>query len=162
MADPAQYVRRGFSCAQSLIKIQGIEVGWATDVAFEESYNQFPVEVLNNVYVETHELTAVRVSGTFGKFRIYLEPLSQITGESAIWYDQNQETHQIIQFLEKELTLCNGANSNSPPLITLVGFKPSARRINIATGSLMMESASFVGKKLIETKSMGDFGGFAG
>lgn len=158
MADPTQYIRRGFSCAQSVVKIQGIEIGWATDVSFEETYAQFPVEVLNNVYVEAHELTAVRVSGTFGKFRIYLEPLSQAVGSNAIWYDQNQTTHQIIQFLEKELTLTNGADANSPPLLTCIGFKPSSRRINIATGSIMMENASFVGKKLLETKAMQSVG----
>lgn len=154
MADPTPLQRKGFSCAQSLLKIQGVEVGWATDVSFEETYGQFPVEVLNDVYVQAHELTAVRVSGSFGKFRIYFEPLSQLAGDSAIWYDQNQATPQLMAFLEKELTLCDGASSNAPPLLTLIGFKPTSRRSSVATGSILMENATFVGKKLLETKVM--------
>lgn len=152
MADATQFERHGFSCTQAAIKIGGIVVGWATDVSFEETYGQFPIEVLGDVYVQTHELLSVRVSGTFGKFRIYLEPISGISG---VWYDQNQDTAQIIRYLEKELTLCDISVFNAPPLLTLVGFKPSSRRVSISTGAIMMENASFVGKRLLETKAMG-------
>ncbi len=154
MADPTQYQRRAFSCAQSLVKVNGIVIGWATDVSFEETFAQFPIEVLGDVYVQTHELTNIRVSGTFGKFRIYLEPLSQAVGDQAIWYDQNMTTAQIIRFLEKELTLSDGTLDNSPPLLTFTGYKPTSRRITLSTGSVMIENGSFVGIKLIETKSM--------
>lgn len=154
MADPTQYQRRAFSCAQAEVRIEGITIGWATDVAFEETFAQFPIEILGDVYIQAHELTGIRVSGTFGKFRIYLEPLSQIVGDNAIWYDQNQDTAQIIRFLGKELTLADATIPNSPPVMTMIGFKPTSRRITISTGSVMIENGSFVGKKLIETKSM--------
>lgn len=155
MADPTQFTRRGFSCTQAVIKINGITVGWATDVSFEETYAQFPIEVLNDAYVQGHELTAIRVSGSFGKFRIYLEPLSQTTGDQAIWYDQNQDTAQIIRFLEKEMVIADGTRpDDAPPLLVLIGFKPSSRRISVSTGSIMMENVSFVGQRLLETKAM--------
>lgn len=156
MADPTQYTRRGFSCAQAVIKINAVVVGWATDVSFEESYAQFPIDVLGDVYVQGHELTSIRVSGSAGKFRIYMEPLSGVVGN--LWYDQaspNGDTRQIISAMEnKSITIADGTIDTAPPLITLVGFKPSSRRISVSTGSLMMENVSFVGRRLIESKDM--------
>jgi len=161
LADPTQFTRRGFSCAQAVIKIQGWEVGWATDVSFEESYAQFPIEVLNDVFVQGHELTAVRVSGSFGKFRIYSEPLVSAVAPGGtapndrVWYDQTRTTGQLINLLGKEMTIQDSAYDGGPALLVCIGFKPSSRRISVSTGSIMMENVSFVAQKLIESENAG-------
>lgn len=153
-------VNQAFSSARGIIKVGGVPIGWATGFRAEESYSQFPIDVLGDVYTQTHELVSVKVSGSFERFRIYQEPLAHLPigpgPENALWYDQHKNTPDLLKYLEKEFTLedtTNSAVSGGPAAVfTIIGWKPMSRSISYSTGSVLVENCSWVAIRLLETK----------
>lgn len=161
MANP---VNQAFSAARGIIKLNGVQIGWATGFRAEESYSQFPIDVLGDVYTQTHELVSVKVSGSFERFRIYQAPLAHaVDGEGLkLWYDQNDSTPDLLKYLEKSFTLedtspsvtaVNGAGAPANPAVyTIVGWKPMSRSISYSTGSVLVENCSWVAIRLLESQ----------
>jgi hypothetical protein len=158
MAAP-NLVKQAFSAARGIIKVGGVPIGWATGFRAEEAYSQFPIDVLGDVYTQTHELVGVKVSGSFDRFRVYSEPLAHQTtsGGQPLWYNQANDTPDLIKLLEKEFTLEDTAGVttsgvNPAPVYTIIGWKPSSRSITYNNGSVLMESCSWVAIRIIESR----------
>lgn len=153
-------VKQAFSAARGIIKVGGVPIGWATGFRAEEAYSQFPIDVLGDVYTQTHELVGVKVSGSFDRFRVYSEPLAHMNtqGEQPLWYNQEKDTPDLIRLLEKEFTLEDTAavpgssGATSVPVYTIIGWKPSSRSITYNNGAVLMESCSWVAIRIIESK----------
>jgi hypothetical protein len=154
MAGP-NVVKQAFSAARGIIKVGGVPIGWATGFRAEEAYSQFPIDVLGDVYTQTHELVGVKVSGSFDRFRVYSEPLAHVNvgGNQPLWYDQSKDTPELIRLLEKEFTLEDtAAVGGNSALYTIIGWKPSSRSISYNNGSVLMESCSWVAIRIIESR----------
>jgi hypothetical protein len=154
---PPNLVKQAFSAARGILKVGGTPIGWATGFRAEEAYSQFPIDVLGDVYTQTHELVGVKVSGSFDRFRVYNEPLAHATGNNgALWYNQANDTPDLIKLLEKEFTLEDTANSSTTggpaAVYTIIGWKPSSRSITYNNGSVLMESCAWVAIRIIESK----------
>jgi len=159
MAD-TNFVKQAFSSARGVLKLKGVPIGWATGFRAEESYSQFPIDVLGDVFTQTHELVSVKVSGSFEKFRVYQEPLAHaVAANEPLWYDQGKTTPELLQYLEKEFTLedtsplvSGGTPTSSKALYTIIGWKPMSRSISYSTGSVLVENCSWVAIRLLESK----------
>lgn len=66
-----------FTGARARFSIQGIQVGYARNVAGSEAIEYSPVDVLNNIQVEEFVPVAYRVTLTAGMFRIIGETLKK-------------------------------------------------------------------------------------
>lgn len=152
---PPNVVKQAFSAARGILKVGGTPIGWATGFRAEEAYSQFPIDVLGDVYTQTHELVGVKVSGSFDRFRVYNEPLAHLAASTGgpLWYNQQLDTAALITLLEKEFTLEDtAAIGATTPVYTIIGWKPSSRSISYNNGSVLMESCSWVAIRILESK----------
>jgi hypothetical protein len=121
------------------------QIGWVTGFRVQESFSQFPIEVLGDVYMKTAEMTRVRVSGSFDKFRIYRKPLSALDGRP---WPQQRDTLSMIQQYLSELTFTNIYTGEV--VIQVEQFRPTDRSITISADSVMMENCSWIARRMIE------------
>ena len=80
-----------FTGARARLLIEGVKVGWATNVAVSEEITYEAVEVLDNIQVQEHVPTAYRVTLTASRVRIVGKTL-----KSQGWFPSigaNAETH---------------------------------------------------------------------
>jgi hypothetical protein len=56
--------------ARARLLLNGVKIGWATNVSIGEEIAYEPVEVLDNIEVQEHVPTAYRVTFTAGRVRI--------------------------------------------------------------------------------------------
>lgn len=149
-------IRRGLPHTHLAVFVGGVGIGWVTGWRADESYNQFPIKVLGDVYTQMHELVDITVSGSCEKFRIYAEPLISlfapggVGGPQPIWYDQREETAQLAAVLEKEMVLKSKLSSTAPALYTVIGWKPSGRSLSVSQGGVFMENFSWVAQRIQE------------
>lgn len=120
-------------------------IGWAAGVRLQESFAQFPIEVLGDVYAKHHELTRVRVSGSFDHMRIYREPLAALHNRA--WLAQLDTVQMIDQYVSS-FVLFNIVTGEE--LYTLTHYKPTDRSITLTTDGVVMENCSFVGRSMHE------------
>ena len=59
-----------FTGARARFLINGVKIGWATNVSVSEEITYEPVEVLDNIQVQEHVPTAYRVTLTASRVRI--------------------------------------------------------------------------------------------
>lgn len=121
------------------------DIGWVTGFRVQESFSQFPVEVLGDVYAKTYEMTRVRVSGSFDRFRIYKKPLSMLHGRP--WPQQRDTLSMIRQYLS-ELVFYNIYTGDT--ILHVEQFRPTDRSITISADSIMMENCSWVARRMLE------------
>jgi hypothetical protein len=69
---------RLFTGARARFSIQGVRVGYASQVAITEEIEYTPVEVLDNIEVEEHVPIAYRVTFTARHFRIVGETMKSL------------------------------------------------------------------------------------
>jgi hypothetical protein len=157
----AGIIRRGVPHTQLAVRVQGITIGWVTGFRVDESYNQFPIKVLGDAFTQVHELVDITVSGSCEKFRIYTEPLVHIRDGNGnrLWYDQAQDTPALIRLLEREMVLATTAEPGSPPLYTVIGWKPSGRSLSVGQGGVLMENFSWVAIRVLESDVRVNLGG---
>lgn len=121
------------------------QIGWVTGFRMQESFSQLPIEVLGDVYMKTAEMTRVRVSGSFDRFRIWLKPLSGL--ETRPW-PQQRNTLDMIRQYTSELTFTNIYTGEV--ILQVEQFRPTDRSITISTDSVLMENCSWIGRRMIE------------
>jgi hypothetical protein len=120
-------------------------VGWAMGLRLQESMSQFPIDVLGDVFTKQHELTRVRVSGSFDMIRIYKKPLTAFEGRP---WPQHTSTVQMIQQYLSEFEVFNVHTKEV--LYVIEQFRPTDRSITLGTDTVLMENCSFVGRRFIE------------
>ncbi len=125
-------------------------IGWATGFRCQETFSQFAIEILGSAYVQQHELTGVRNSGSFDKIKLNTEALGDL-GAGTVWYSQLADTSGLIQLEVNNLILtAKDRYGEEHAVIEIQGFKPESRVWAAAQGSVMTENISFVCIKIIE------------
>jgi hypothetical protein len=145
MANPVP--NRAVSSLVAGIRIKNLPIGWVQGFRIQESFTQFPIDVLGDAHTVYHELTRVRVSGTFDRIRIYKEPLSQIDND--IWLAQGDTITYVRQYLTN-FVVYNIHTGES--LYTVEQFKPTDRSITLTTDGVIMENCSFVARRMQEER----------
>lgn len=143
------YVDRPLSSAAVGIRVTTsrgpVEIGWASGVRLQESFSQFAIEVLGDLYAKQHELTRIRVSGSFDHMRIYRAPLAAL--HNSAWLAQLSTVRMIQQYLTT-FTLFNTVTGEA--LYEVTHYKPTDRSITLTTDGVVMENCSFVARSLHE------------
>jgi hypothetical protein len=138
---------RAVSSLVAGIRIKNLPIGWVQGFRLQESFTQFPIDVLGDAHTKYHELTRVRVSGSFDRIRIYNEPLSQIDND--IWLAQGDTITYVRQYLTNFVVY---NIHTGEPLYTVEQFKPTDRSITLTTDGVIMENCSFVARRMLETR----------
>ncbi len=137
---------RAVSSLVAGIRIKNQPIGWVQGFRLQESFTQFPIDALGDAYTKYHELTRVRVSGSFDRMRIYNKPLT-ILNDPDIW-PRHGDT---IEFVRQFLTTFVVYNIHTGDgLYTVHQFKPTDRSITLTTDGVMMENCSFVASRMVE------------
>lgn len=152
MAAPTLF--HAFSSVTLGLHVGGKTIGWATGFRCQETFSQFAIEILGDAYVQQHELTGVRNSGSFDKIKLNMEALTSLENDGGpIWYNQAKDTSGLLQLEIQTLTLSTKLPSGDiVGLIEIAGFKPESRVWAAAQGSVMTENISFVCTKIKENK----------
>jgi hypothetical protein len=149
---------RAVSSLVAGIRIKNQPIGWVQGFRLQESFTQFPIDALGDAYTKYHELTRVRVSGSFDRMRIYNKPLT-VLNDPDIW-PRHGDT---IEFVRQFLTTFVVYNIHTGDgLYTVHQFKPTDRSITLTTDGVMMENCSFVASRMVEeSPTQGPDGGAA-
>jgi hypothetical protein len=138
---------RAVSSLVAGIRIKNTEIGWVQGFRIQESFTQFPIDALGDPYTKYHELTRVRVSGSFDRIRIYNKPLSGLL-DNDLWLRQGEP----IEFVRQYITSFVVYNIHTgEDLYTVEQFKPTDRSITLTTDGVIMENCSFVARRMIES-----------
>jgi hypothetical protein len=144
----ANEINRAVSSLVAGIRIKNVEIGWVQGFRIQESFTQFPIDALGDPYTKYHELTRVRVSGSFDRIRIYNKPLSGLL-DNDLWLRQGEP----IEFVRQYLTSFVVYNIyTGEDLYTVEQFKPTDRSITLTTDGVIMENCSFVARRMLESK----------
>lgn len=139
---------RAVSSLVAGIRIKNTEIGWVQGFRIQESFTQFPIDALGDPYTKYHELTRVRVSGSFDRIRIYNKPLSGLL-DNDLWLRQGEP----IEFVRQYITSFVVYNIHTGEDLYMVEqFKPTDRSITLTTDGVIMENCSFVAKRMLESK----------
>lgn len=143
---------RAVSSLVAGIRIKNVAIGWVQGFRIQESFTQFPIDALGDAYTKYHELTRVRVSGSFDRIRIYNSPLTDLQGAGA---DNDRWLRQgdTIEFIRQYVTSFVVYNIyTGQDLYTVEQFKPTDRSITLTTDGVIMENCSFVARRMLEQK----------
>lgn len=139
---------RAVSSLVAGIRIKNTEIGWVQGFRIQESFTQFPIDALGDPYTKYHELTRVRVSGSFDRIRIYNKPLSGLL-DNDLWLRQGEP----IEFVRQYITSFVVYNIHTGEDLYMVEqFKPTDRSITLTTDGVIMENCSFVARRMLESK----------
>jgi hypothetical protein len=139
---------RAVSSLVAGIRIKNTPIGWVQGFRLQESFTQFPIDALGDPYTKYHEMTRVRVSGSFDRIRIYNKPLSHLL-DNDLWPKQGEP----IEFVRQYLTSFVVYNIHTgEDLYTVEQFKPTDRSITLTTDGVIMENCSFVARRMFESK----------
>ena len=143
----ANEINRAVSSLVAGIRIKNTEIGWVQGFRIQESFTQFPIDALGDPYTKYHELTRVRVSGSFDRIRIYNKPLSGLL-DNDLWLRQGEP----IEFVRQYITSFVVYNIyTGEDLYTVEQFKPTDRSITLTTDGVIMENCSFVARRMRES-----------
>jgi hypothetical protein len=138
---------RAVSSLVAGIRIKNTEIGWVQGFRIQESFTQFPIDALGDPYTKYHELTRIRVSGSFDRIRIYNKPLSHLL-DNDLWLRQGSP----IEFVRQYVTSFVVYNIyTGEDLYTVEQFKPTDRSITLTTDGVIMENCSFVARRMTES-----------
>jgi hypothetical protein len=138
---------RAVSSLVAGIRIKNTEIGWVQGFRIQESFTQFPIDALGDPYTKYHELTRVRVSGSFDRIRIYNKPLSDLL-DNDLWLRQGEP----IEFVRQYITSFVVYNIHTGEDLYMVEqFKPTDRSITLTTDGVIMENCSFVARRMLES-----------
>jgi hypothetical protein len=126
-------------------------IGWATGIRIQEAFSQFPIEVLGDVYAKHFEMTRVRVSGSFDRIKLWLQPLSQLEGRP---WPQQRGTLEMIRQYASSLELFNLYTGDS--IIFVEQYTPTDRSMSVSADTVMMENCSFVARRMLEALPRND------
>jgi len=144
----ANVTDRAVSSLVAGIRIKNTPIGWVQGFRLQESFTQFPIDALGDAYTKYHELTRIRVSGSFDRIRIYNAPLSHLR-DNDLWLKQGE----VIEFVRQYVTSFVVYNIHTgEDLYTVEQFKPTDRSITLTTDGVIMENCSFVARRMLETK----------
>ena len=144
----ANETNRAVSSLVAGIRIKNTEIGWVQGFRIQESFTQFPIDALGDPYTKYHELTRVRVSGSFDRIRIYDKPLSKVL-DNDLWLSQGSP----IEFVRQYVTSFVVYNIyTGEDLYTVEQYKPTDRSITLTTDGVIMENCSFVARRMVEAK----------
>jgi hypothetical protein len=144
----ANVTDRAVSSLVAGIRIKNTPIGWVQGFRLQESFTQFPIDALGDAYTKYHELTRIRVSGSFDRIRIYNAPLSHLR-DNDLWLKQGE----VIEFVRQYITSFVVYNIHTgEDLYTVEQFKPTDRSITLTTDGVIMENCSFVARRMLETK----------
>ena len=139
---------RAVSSLVAGIRIKNTPIGWVQGFRLQESFTQFPIDALGDPYTKYHELTRVRVSGSFDRIRIYNKPLSGLL-DNDLWPRQGDP----IEFVRQYLTSFVVYNIyTGEDLYAVEQFKPTDRSITLTTDGVIMENCSFVARRMLEER----------
>lgn len=143
---------RAVSSLVAGIRIKNVAIGWVQGFRLQESFTQFPIDALGDAYTKYHELTRVRVSGSFDRIRIYNSPLTDLQDagpDNDRWLRQGDT----IEFIRQYVTSFVVYNIyTGQDLYIVEQFKPTDRSITLTTDGVIMENCSFVARRMLEAK----------
>ncbi len=142
---------RAVSSLVAGIRIKNQPIGWVQGFRLQESFTQFPVDVLGEAHTVYHELTRVRVSGSFDRIRIYTAPLSKINADNDIWLSHGDSRSYVLQYLTNFVVYNIHTNQG---LYRVSNFKPTDRSITLTTDGVIMENCSFVATHMYEEQPL--------
>lgn len=131
---------RPFSSPRCLLYFGKHPIALAVGFQAREAITQFPGEVLGDAYVKFHELTAIRVSGSFDAMHVLSRPLSGLVDTSGPLWPYGP-TEQVIQFEPLTVTVVDILTKKA--VLRLNSMSPESRTWTIAAGSVMMENGTF-------------------
>jgi hypothetical protein len=144
---------RAVSSLVAGIRIKNVPIGWVQGFRLQESFTQFPIDALGDAYTKYHELTRVRVSGSFDRIRIYNSPLTDLREAGGPDNDRWLKQGETIEFVRQYLTSFVVYNIHTGEDLYLVEqFKPTDRSITLTTDGVLMENCSFVARRMVESK----------
>jgi hypothetical protein len=140
---------RPLSSPRCLLYFGKHPIALATGFQVREAITQFPVEVLGDVYVKSHETVAIRVSGSFDTMHVLSRPLSGLTDDAGPLWPRG-ETLEVIQYEPLTVTLVDALTGKY--VLRLNSMMPESRTWTVAAGSVLMENGSFVAISVSEHK----------
>lgn len=143
----SQPADRAVSSLVAGIRIKNTAIGWVQGFRIQESFTQFPIDALGDAYTKYHELTRIRVSGSFDRMRIYNKPLSHLL-DNDLWPKQSKNT---IDFVRQYITNFVVYNIHTGEDLYIVEqYKATDRSITLTTDGVLMENCSFVARRMEE------------
>jgi hypothetical protein len=123
------------SGANYFIEADGISVGWATGVNFQETVQHVPISVLGNIDVEEHTPTQRTASLSVAHVHI----LKKTLADMGFW--PRGETADVVEFPAKTLVLKNTATNEVE--FALRGVRAQSRNMSLQKGGILTGSATF-------------------
>ncbi len=96
---------RPFSSPRCLLYFGKHPIALATGFQARESITQFPIEVLGDVYVKSHETVAIRVSCSFDTMHVLSRPMSGLVDDAGPLCPYGP-TETVIQFEPLTVSVC--------------------------------------------------------
>lgn len=139
---------RAVSSLVAGIRIKNVAIGWVQGFRIQESFTQFPIDALGDAYTKYHELTRIRVSGSFDRMRIYNKPLTGLL-DNDLWPKQSKNT---IEFVRQYITNFVVYNIHTGDDLYIVEqYKATDRSITLTNDGVLMENCSFVARRMEES-----------
>ena len=132
--------------ARARLSIQGIKVGYTTQVTVGEDINYEPIDVLDSIETEEHVAISYKVSVSARKIRIVSETLKSIgwfpsTGKST-------EEHLLNILTSGELTMVVEDTKTKRAIATVEGLKIASINYDIDRAGVVGEEIKFVARRL--------------
>lgn len=137
---------RVFSGARARLMLEGVKVGYCTNVAGSEEIQYDPVEVLDNIQVEEFVPIAYRVTFTASLVRIIGE-----TVKSLGWFPQqgrSPEDHLQNILVSGELVAVIEDNKTGRAMMTLEQVKVASHNFTVNARGVVGQDLTFVAVRM--------------
>ena len=137
---------RVFSGPRARFSINGIKVGYATNVEIGESIEYTPLEVLDNIRIEEFVPVAYRINFRCGTVKIVGESLKALgmfpnTGGSS-------DEHLSNVLMAGDLTATIEDTKTGKLIATVTGVKVASHNYRISARAIVGEDVDFIGIKI--------------
>jgi len=142
---------RQLTGARARFSINGVKVGYATNVSFSEEVEFQPVEVLDNIEVEEHVPIAYRVTLTASEMRI----VGKTIKSDGYFPQSGSSTEEHLQnvLIMKDLT-CTiedskiGASGKPTTIMVMEQVKIQSQNVTVNARGVVGSDVSFVGVRI--------------
>lgn len=128
--------------ARARVLINGVRIGYATNVSVNEETQYEPVEVIDDFEVSEHVPVGFRVSGSIGFIRTFGESIKSLGFRPAAGQSSEEHLENVINAAEITMALEDKIGGQS--FRTLTDVKFSSESIQVMARGLSATDVSFV------------------
>lgn len=137
---------RVFTGARARFSINGVKLGYATDVNGGEEIEYFPIEALDNIEVEEHAPIAYRANLSASKVTLISETLKSLGFFPQVGQSPQEHLQNILLQQDMVCTVEDSKTGKVP--VTVEQVKTQARNFRINARAVVTEDVTFVCTRL--------------